>query len=397
MREHVFLSLSLSHTHTHTSSLDLTRLDTHNNRYEAASEEYTRKYEKMCSLQERLREVQEELERLHQTCPSSAEETEENDEDKMEIEENKDDGDDENKVEELEEEANWLVVEIENLKGKMEKELEESVNKMQLKEARKLLIKTIRDRAGIEMSSEMASRQNAKRFATVKKQRDEERKRARETEALNRTLQKKLKMKRKLSMNNDNTNENEFESPTKRRRTRSNSGENKKKVADTGNTPFMEKKRWAHSLRDNTSTENVRRNGKQGSQMAQTVKKAPRLDQIRFENAMKRQKQEQRKIQESETEKQRAKRRQTMGMASIRAKSRDAQKRDGDNFLSHAKATVRKSRKRQSLLPSTLKQPLRQRRRQSTGAIPSGSLLISETTTTTTALPTKALGPPRRK
>jgi hypothetical protein len=145
-------------------------------KYAAASEDYSRKYQQMCAHQERLREVQEELEQLHQTCPCSAEEGEEEEEEKQTK-------NDENKVEELEDEANWLVVEIEDLKGKMEKELEEGVNRLQLKEARSLLIAIIRDRAGIVQSSEI----NAKRFATVKKQRDEATIRAKRTEDLNRT------------------------------------------------------------------------------------------------------------------------------------------------------------------------------------------------------------------
>ena len=174
---------------------------------------------------------------------------------------------------------------------------------------------------------------------------------------------------------------------------RSNSGESRKKeVSDTGNTPFVERRRWAHSLRDNTNTENVRRNKKE-SQIKTIKKAAPAdVDQIRFQNAMKRQKEEQRRIQDAESEKAKAKRRQTMGMRSSRAKSREATKSDGDVFLNHAKSTVRKSRKRQSLLPSTLKQPLRQRRRQSTGAI-TGSLLKESAAAKTIT----TLGPPRRK
>ena len=147
-------------------------------------------------------------------------------------------------------------------------------------------------------------------------------------------------------------------------------------------------------LRDNTNTENVRRNKKETQ--IKTVKKAPRVDQIRFQNAMKRQKEEQRRIQNLESEKTKAKRRQTMGMSSSRAKSREATKSDGDNFLNHAKSTVRKSRKRMSLLPSTLKQPLRQRRRQSTGAI-TGSLLKQSDIAAKTTITTTKLGPPRRK
>ena len=159
-------------------------------KYAAASEDYSRKYQQMCAHQERLREVQEELEQLHQTCPSSAEEGEE--------EEEKQTKNDENKVEELEDEANWLVVEIEDLKGKMEKELEEGVNRLQLKEARSLLIAIIRDRAGIVQSSEI----NAKRFATVKKQRDEAAIRAKRTEDLNRTLYHSLTSPEKIAHSN---------------------------------------------------------------------------------------------------------------------------------------------------------------------------------------------------
>lgn len=312
-------------------------------KYEAAAEQYKRQHVRITDLRERLKEIRDDLEELDSYEELDAES-------EQRVKENR---------EALGEEASWLRVEIENIKGKMETFLESSVNKLQVKEARKMLIQTIRKRVSIEVEAEVNSRRNAKRFATVKKQRDEERRRAEQKEALNRTLQKKLKRRRIFS----GDDENDFESPTKRRRRSRGKSEDTK---ESSVTPYMQRKRWANSLRDTSNTENVRRNDKTTSQ------KGEGLDQMRFEFALKRQKMEQQRIEEMETEKEESKRRQTMGMASVRSKSRGDQKRDGDNFLSHAKREGKRARdrRRQSLLgpPRTVKAS-RKSRRQSTGAL----------------------------